>query len=767
MSNPYHAVPDVHLTREPLGGYVMIGRTIKQYRIVEKLGKGGMGDVYLAQDTRLDRQVAVKFLPFYTAEASADQKRFLREAKAAARLNHPNIAQVHGFEEEEGRLFIVMEHIAGSSLKEILEEEHPRPLKEILSWIRQAAEALSKAHEAGVMHRDIKPDNILVTTEGAVKIVDFGLAKLAGQSDLTTTDSTLGTAAYMSPEQAQGDAVDHRTDIWSLGVVLYEMVTGTRPYRGEHLYAIVYSILSSKPKPIDQLRSDLPAGLGVVIERALSKDPDRRYQRMGEMLADLRLLEEGVELATGVTASVATSRPPSIVVLPFANISADKQQEYFCDGMAEEIINALSKVEGLRVVARTSAFSFKGKDEDVREIGRKLNVSSVMEGSVQKADDRVRISVQLTNAADGYHVWSERYDRKLEDIFAIQDEISLAVVENLKVQLLGEEEAKLTKRYTEDLDAFNAYLKGLYFWGTRTAEGLQEAIDCFERAIAMDQQYAAAHAGIADVYNSMGYWGFLSPKEAFPHAKAAGKRALEIDDRLAEAHGALAWINTVFDWDWEASESRFKWAIELNPNCPRTRNWYAVHLMFRGRFDEAIEEIDRALELDPLALLINANAGAIRYCARRYDEAEALYNKTLEMEPNFGVAHLFLGCLHIQKGRYQEAISELQNATKLTGGIPWAIGCLGIALAKSGKRKKAEELLGDLEVRAGKKYISPVGAALVYLGLGEVDKFREWAEEALEYRDVTMPHLKVFPEFDSVRSEPWFQAILKRMRLSD
>ena len=355
----------------------------------------------------------------------------------------------------------------------------------------------------------------------------------------------------------------------------------------------------------------------------------------------------------------------------------------------------------------------------------------------------------------------------MKDIFSIQDEISLAVVEYLKVKLLGEEETDMTRRNTEDLDAHNSYLQGLYFWGMRTVEGFKNAIDFFEQAITLDPQYASAHSGIADVYNSMAYWSLLHPKEAFPRAKAASKRALEIDDRHSDAHSTLGWIYTIYDWDWTAAENQFKWAIELNPNSARTRNWYAVHLSFRGRFYEAIKEVDLALELDPLALLINANAGAIRYCARRYDEAEVMYYRTLELEPNFGVARLFYGCLYIQKGRYEEAISELKKAADLTGGMPWVLGCLGMAYAYSGQRDKAEELLGDMEKRSKEGYVSPVGAALIHLGLGEIDKFREWTEEALDYRDVTLPHLKVFPEFDSVRSEPWFQDVMKRMRLAD
>jgi len=745
----------------------MIGKTVKQYRIDKKLGAGGMGDVYLAQDTRLDRPVALKFLPFYIAESSEEQDRFLVEAKAAARLNHPNIAQIYGFEEEEGRLFIVMEHIAGSSLKKVIEESPMPPLKDILNWIRQIGDALSKAHQQGIVHRDIKPDNILVTDDGITKIVDFGLAKLIDYSGITDTGKTLGTAAYMSPEQAEGNDVDHRTDIWSLGVVFYEVLTGIKPYKGDRLYAIVYSILSSRPKSIHEFRPDLPEELETIVERALAKNPDERYQQMEDMLSDLQFLERGSRLATGITTGKGKSRLPSIAVLPFMNISADEEQDYLCYGIAEEIINDLSMLDGLRVVGRTSAFSFKGKEEDVREIGRKLNVESVLEGSVQKAGDRVRITVMLTSTTDGYQVYSERYEREVQDIFLIQDEISLAVVENLKVELLGEEKTEMTKRHTEDLDAHNAYLQGLYFWGMRSAEGFKNSIDFFERAISIDPNYASAHAGIADVYNSMGYWGLLPPRVAFPRAKAASKKVLEIDDRHADANGTLGWINTIYDWEWRAAESQFKWAIELNPNSSRIRNWYAVHLSFRGRFDEAIREVDQALELDPLSLLINSNAGAIRYAARRYDEAEILYYRALELEPNFGVARLFKGCLYIQKKRYEEAISELKKAAKLTGGMPWALGCLGMAYAHSGQRDKAEELLIDLEKKSKEKYVSPVGAALIHLGLNQIDKFRKWTEEALEYRDVTMPHLKVFPEFDSVRSEPWFQDILKHMRLAD
>jgi serine/threonine-protein kinase len=745
----------------------MIGQTVRHYRIVDGLGRGGMGQVWLADDTRLERQVALKFLPHLTAKDETTQERFLREAKAAARLNHPNITQVYEFAEDEGELFIVMEYVRGRSLREIIREEPTRSVEDVLSWTHQVAEALVNAHGEGITHRDVKPANILITHDGVAKIVDFGLAKLKGISDLRTKQEAVGTAAYMPPEQIQNDDMDHRVDIWALGAVLFELLAGRPPFDGPDVYAVMHSILSDEPESILTERPDAPAELERIIRTALQKRAEKRYQLMRQMLDDLHSLLDGVRSGLIIPRAPPRRPPPSIAVLPFANLSADLDQEYFCEGIAEEIIGSLTKVEGLRVVARTSSFAFREKTTDVREIGRTLRVDTVLDGSVKKAGDQLRITAQLSDSDNGYGLWSDTFDRELEDVFAIQDEISLAIVDTLKVKLLGEESARLTKHHTEDLVAHSLYLKGRHEWGKRSEGAIRKAIGLFEQAIQTDPGYAPPLIGISDAFGSMGFWGMLPPKEAFPKAKAAALRALQIDESLGEAHGSLAWISTVHEWDWDAAEQRFHWALELNPNDARVHNWYAFHLTFRGRLDEAMVEIRKAIRLDPLSLLINANYGLIHYSHREYDQAIRHYRKTLELDPNFGPAHLFLGCAHVQLGELRDAVRELEAAVQLTGGIPWAVGYLGFAYARSGSESKARKLLRELEGLAKHVYVSPVASALIYYGLGNMDKLREWSEKAYEHRDVSLPHMKAFPEFDPLRSEPWYQELLRKMRLDE
>jgi eukaryotic-like serine/threonine-protein kinase len=735
----------------------MIGKTISHYKILEKLGEGGMGVVYKAQDTKLDRIVALKFLPphlLYDAEAKA---RFEHEAKAASSLSHTNITTIHEIDEFEGQMFIVMEYCEGKTLKEVIEKETPS-IKKVLDIGIQVCEGLAIAHEKGIVHRDIKSNNIMLTPRGQVKIMDFGLAKLRGVSKLTKTGTTLGTMYYMSPEQVQGMEVDQRSDIFSFGVVLYEMITGQLPFKGEHEAAIIYSIINETPEPLARYKANAPEELQRIVDKTLEKNREMRYQQIDELRADLKKLSKGVE-------SPLKKQLPSIAVLPFTNLSADKEQEYFCDGMAEEIINALTQVEGLRVVARTSAFSFRGKEIDIREIGRKLNVETLLEGSVRKVGGRVRITAQLINVNDGYHLWSERFDRDLADVFAIQDEISMSIVDKLKVNLLKEEKAKLVKRYTDDPEAYSLYLKGRYFWNRRYEGGLQKGIECFQQAIDKDPLYALAYVGIADCYNQFGLWSFLHPKEAYPKAKVACTKALEIDDSLAEAYASLGWIKTFYDWDWAEAEKAFKRGFKLNPNYAAAHYFYGLYLSITGNGVEAIAEVKKSVELDPLCLAHNAVLGISLCWWRQYDEAIEQLHKTLEMDQNFALTYFFLGLTYAGKQRWKEAIVSLQKSVNLWQGSPIAVGYLGFAYGMSGQDDEALSMLDQLSKLSQQRYVSSLYKALIYGGLGKKDQAFVYLDKAYDERDSWMVSLKTASFMDTFRSHPRYEALIKKMGL--
>ena len=745
----------------------MIGKTISHYKILEKIGEGGMGVVYKAKDTKLDRIVALKFLPKHLLCDEEAKTRFIHEAKAASALNHPNIATIHEIDEVEGECFICMEYVEGRSLKEVIKGKETKAwdMGRIIDVGIQIGEGLSKAHQKGIIHRDIKSDNIMLTNEGLIKIMDFGLAKLKGAPQVTKAGTTVGTVAYMSPEQAKGEEVDHRTDIWSLGVIFYEMITGQLPFKGDYEQAVVYSILNEEPKSITDLRADLPGELEQIVNRALLKATDSRYQNTKEILIDLRKLKKKLEHMASKDETSAKKSQPSIAVLPFRDMSAQKDQEYLCEGMAENIINALTQIEELHVVARTSAFAFKNKQEDIREIGRKLSVETLLEGSIQKAGNRLRITAQLVSVADGYHLWSDKYDRDMADIFAIQDEISLTIVEKLKIKLLGQEKAKLGKRYTDSLEAYNVYLKGRYFWSKRTREGLLKSLDYFQQAIKQDPTYALAYAGIADCYNMLGYHFHLPPKEAFPKAKAAAEKALKIDETLAEAHTSLAHVRQYYNWDWLAAEKEYKRAIELNPSYPTAYQWYAEYLMLMGRDDESIAMGKRALELDPLSTVVGANLAFIFWLARRYDQAIEECQKVLEIDSDFWMAHNVLGRAYAEKEMYDKATEEIQKSIVLAGteGSPF-LWSLGETFSRWGKKDKAKKILADLIKLSKRRYISPVSMALNYLGLGHKDKAFQWLEKAYRKRDNRMVYLKT-PFFDNLRSDPRYEKILKKMGL--
>lgn len=739
----------------------MIGETISHYKILEKLGEGGMGVVYKAQDTKLGRHVAIKFLPQHLIRDKDARKRFVQEAKAASALDHPNIGTIYEIDETpDGQTFIVMAFYEGETLEEKL-ERGAIDFQEASDILIQIASGLAEAHERGIVHRDIKPSNVLITERGRVEIIDFGLAKLTAQTKITKEGTTLGTVAYMSPEQARGKEVDHRTDIWSLGVLLQETVTGQKPFAGEYDQAVIYSILNEEPTDIRKLRSDAPSGIEKIIKKALAKSSEKRYQRIKEMAADLQSVREMYMSNTSV--EQPSRGKHSIAVLPFVDMSPKKDQEYFCDGLAEELINALTHIKTLRVAARTSAFSFKGEKYDVREIGDKLNVDAILEGSIRKAGERLRITVQLVSAADGYHMWSEKYDRNMEDIFAIQDEISLAIVDKLKIELLGDEAALLVKRGTDDLEAYDLYIKGRFFWEQR-GKGLEKAIEYFKRALARDPNYAQAYAGLADSYNLLGFYGFMPSREAFSRARENALKAIEIDGTLAEAHSSLAWVHQFCDWDLSAAENEFKRAIELNPDYVPAHNWYSVTLLLADRGDESLRENERAIELAPLAVHAIMQYGWNLSGLREFDRAIAQLKRALELDPDYALAHFLLGVCYCHQSRYDDAIAESRKAVDLSGNNPWMLSSLGWVYGLSGRAAEARNVLAELTERSKREYVRSMYFVLVSLGLKEFDQSFAWLDKAYEERDQWMINLKIDPAFDSVRADPRFGALLDKIK---
>ena len=739
----------------------MVGKTISHYKIIEKLGEGGMGIVYKAQDLKLDRFVALKFLPPHLTSSEDEKQRFIHEAKAASTLEHNNICNIHEIDEtEDGQLFISMAYYEGETLDKKIKEK-PSPLEEAIEITIQIAQGLSKAHEKDIVHRDIKPANIMLTAEGVVKILDFGLAKLSTQTKLTKDSTTLGTIAYMSPEQARGDKVDSRTDIWSLGVVLYELITGQLPFKGNYEQAVIYSILNEKPEPVTGLRTDVPVELEQIINKTLIKKPEERYQGTLDLLVDLRKMKK--EYKPGDI--VPEKNENSIIVLPFVNMSADPEQEYFCDGMAEEIINALTHIESLRVIARTSAFTFKGKNYDVGEIGKKLKVDYLLEGSVRKAGKRIRITTQLINVEDGYHLWSERYDRDLEDVFAIQDEIAQKIANKLKTSFRDKSGAHDVDTLP-NMGAYELYLKGRYHFNKFSPEGIDQAIDSFSKAIAIDKEFAPAYAGLADAYIFISTpFGILESNVAMSKAKEAAEKALRLNPNLSEAYVSLGAIATFYDWDSEKAHRYLKRAIELNPNNTNARLWYEMTLsLFDQNFNEALAHLTAALNLDPLNLLVRLRMGYI-YCYK-YDFENAIryFQQIVHAEPgNVGGYHGLMDTYGMME-EYDLAIREGEKAVKLGNYAAPFVSILGLYSAKGGETKRAQELLSILLKRMETEYVSPFWIAVIYMGLNEYDKMFEWFEKAFNQRDGNLLYLFA-PPFDSVRKEPRFITLRKKMGL--
>ena len=731
------------------------GTTLGPYSIVSQLGQGGMGVVYQAHDPRLDRHVAIKLLPPDLTRDEIAKQRFLQEAKAPSALDHPNICNIHEINETpDGQLYLVMAHYEGETLKERI-ARRPLDLNDAIDIATQVGEGLAEAHGAGIVHRDIKPANLLVTKTGVVKILDFGLAKLAGNEGMTQTGTTVGTVAYMSPEQARGHEVDHRTDIWSLGVVLYEMLAGTPPFQGETLAAVVHATLEHRQPPLSGASSPAQGA----VTRALSKDKAHRYQTVADLLAELRALQSGSDAAT--VATPAKADVPSIAVLPFRNMSADPEQEYFCEGLAEELIDALARLDGLRVAARTSAFQFSGKGHDLAEVGEKLKVKTILEGSVRTAGNRLRVNAQLINAEDGYHLWSERYDRTMDDVFDVQDEIARAVVEKLKVKLLGATDKPLVKRPTDNLEAYNLVLQGRYHCLRVTGPAFEKSLECFTQALAVEPAYAQAHAGIAitQVHRSVGSDG--SPLQLMPMAKEASLKALTIDNTLADAHTALAAVLHFYEWDWLGAEREYRRALELNPGDTYARVTYAILLGTLGRASESVAETRSALERDPLSVYSRHMHSLVLYLARRYDAAIAEARAGVELDSAYHIFYWDLGLSLVGLGKYDEAVEALKQAVTLAPGDVFSKAYLGWALGLAGQREEALAIVEDLEQRRAQEYVGGLFLAMASLGLGEHDIL--WLQQAAEERDGWITAVNTLLVFDPLRSDPRFQVLLQRM----
>ncbi|MBN2320991.1 MAG: protein kinase [Acidobacteria bacterium] len=723
------------------------GSKLGPYEIISAIGSGGMGDVWKARDTRLGRIVAIKKVKEQHSE------RFKQEARSIAALNHPNICQLHDIGED----YLVLEYVEGKPLSS------PLPEQEAVRLAIQITTALEEAHQHGIIHRDLKPSNIMVTDKGSVKLLDFGLAKLYEQdasiSSLPTADfpatqagAILGTVAYMSPEQAQGQPADVRSDIFSFGLVLYEVLSGERAFSCDSVSETIAALLRDEPAPLKT--SPL---LERIVKRCLEKNSSDRYQTMSQVKAALEKVVEEKK------SKGSTEPQPSIAVLPFVNMSGDKEQEYFSDGLAEEIINALTQIQGLKVVARTSAFAFKGKEQDIRKIADILNVRTILEGSVRKSGNRIRITAQLINAMDGYHLWSERYDRDMTDVFVIQDEICQTIVDKLRVQLTADR--PIIKQYTKNVDAHSLYLKGLYQLEKTTPESLYKCKEYFQQALEVDQNYSLAWYGLSWFYHNMGFLGYLVPGTAMTEAKQAVLKALGLDEMLPEARAMLARFRAC-EYDWEGAEHEFRRTLELAPNSVMARHDYATYvLMQTRRLDMAIDEIKKAVESDPLSSFLQTTLGTLYYFCRQWEPAVEYLQRALEFDPNFYTAYQFLGFTYLQVDKPDEGIAACEKAAKILGQGQWALAIPGVAYAKAGKIDEAHRFLKELQALAEKTYVSPSAFAWMYCSLGEIEKGIEWFEKAIDRHDWLIVTTYNFPIYDPLRSHPRYKALLRKMNL--
>ena len=801
----------------------MIGETISHYTILEKLGEGGMGIVYKAEDTRLKRIVALKFLSSQTLATEEEKTRFVLEARTSAALDHPNICTTYQIDKAEDRIFIAMAYVEGATLLDMI-RSGPLDYDTAIDIALQICEGLSEAQSKEIVHRDIKPANILLTDKGQVKITDFGLAKSAKRPQITRTATIMGTASYMSPEQARGETVDHRTDIWSLGVILYEMLTGNAPFEASSDAALLHKIIYEDPSDITSFSPNIPEGLRAIVARAMQKERDDRYSTTAELASDLRRFQSSVLSGAAFDIAPAATRPmdqperksrrrlpvkaiaaaivifllggwfaaglirhnperhkffrrdnpPSIIVLPFTNMTGTQDHDYFCDGLTEELIINLGQLSDLRVVARMSTFTHNTKDIDIREIVKKLDAQTILEGTVRKAGNKLRITVRLIDVKSNFQlIWAEEYQsEQKEDIFTVQDEIAMAIVENLQVNLLGGEREKLTRRYTDNSEAYLFYLKGLSSLNQRGEKGLEDAIEYFEKAIEMEDCYAPAYAGLADSYFFLPTYSSVVPMKAYPKAWEAALRALECDDTVAEAHVAMAKLKASHWWDWEGAEKEFLQAIELNPGYLPARHDYALFLACMGRYDEAMVQIKNAQALDALSPLVNRDTGLILFYSGRYEESIETLKETVELDNDFSLTHFDLGMVYLSQSSYEDALKAFQQELAVSGEDNiGAQALLGVTYARMGDKEQAldilEEMLEDLQKRSEDQYVSPFFVAILQFALGDNNRGFESLNMAKERHDYWLRYIKVSPLFDQVRSDPRFKALLEEMNLAE
>jgi serine/threonine-protein kinase len=742
------------------------------YAVERELGRGGMATVYLAEDRKHKRRVAVKVMSPELG-VTRDAERFLREIALVAQLNHPHILPLLDSGEAAGLLYFVMPYVEGESLRQRLVREGQLPVDDAMRIAREVADALHYAHGRDILHRDIKPENILLS-DGHAVVADFGIAKAmsaAGGDAITQTGLAVGTPTYMSLEQAAGEArLDGRSDVYSLGVVLYEMLAGVPPFTGPTVQAVMAMRFAEPVPALRGVRETVPEVVERMVLRALAKSPADRFPSAAEFGRALTLAagatppgQTSTRAARAIEGSGVT---PSIAVLPFANMSADPENEYFSDGITEEIINALTRVEGLRVAARTSSFAFKGKNQNVHTVADVLSVASVLEGSVRKAGNRVRITAQLVNVADGYHLWSERYDREITDVFAIQDEIARAIVETLRVRLIGRADAPLVKPSTANIEAYNLYLKGRYYWNRRNSVGLEKGMEYFQQAIQQDPNYALAYAGLADCYSVLGMYAYLPPLVACEKAEAAAARALALDATLAEAHLSAGLIAEWFIYEWPDAERAFQRAIALNHNYAEAHGFYAEFLCELGRFEEAIAQAATAQALAPVSPLVSALSGFVFYAARRHDEAIAECRKALDLDPEYPPALWVISWPLMEKGRHDEAIEALERVVQLSQRSALFVAWLAVAYARAGRAAAAQTLVEELLDRASREYVPPLHLGVAYLHLGDKERALVCVERAYEERNGHVAILKTFPVFDGLRAEPRFQAVLQKLALA-